>query len=1165
MGNLENICGTDQRRDVACYKDSYPTEYAKSNAVAFLLLDNGTRACTAWRVGPNNYMLTNKICLADQAGVNAAEVWFGYQKDNCVTNNSVGPETVISAQNFLISDQTLDFTLFTVNNFESISNYGYLDLDARSPVIEEEIYIPQHARVNSDGSYSELKKLSIESDLNTGNICRIDQIIKDAHGINTSIGYFCDADGFTYGAPILARSSHKVIAIHQNNSCTNKGILIEKIWPLVAPYLTPTVQFESASYETNENDTTVTIVVTRAGDSTVPISVDYKITGGSAVNGIDYTAMPNGTLNWDASDSSSRSIIITLIDDDIIEESETIQFELFNFTHVDGGDLNKTTLTINDDDVFDFCSLVDTDIPYNAVLEDSILINSSSQLRDLNVSIYASSDNVGDLTFTLEHAGTHITLINRPRNDIGDCTGGHFGVILDDEAIPNIQNDCHDNSNYIWEGRYQPSEPLKIFDDKNFDGIWTLTASDHTPSDSSKLYLWCLLPEIDKETVLKVNTDATLICPGSNTNITFQMSVFEDISAAQVYLAFDPAKLQVNSVTNNSGMKLVMEQNYDNTEGYIHFAVASLTGLSPPAGALFDLFTVNVTALSGNEGKTSLYFDPDNTFTISSQGELLPQIFSDVTLALACRVPYQVNLQSRPVPPHSSWETTLTFSGDVRGVDTANDVGRGELPEALSEGDYTLCVKGTHSLRNKINFSIPLPNGSMAIDLGLLQEGDIDDNNKVDLMDFVHILIDKNACIPEEKYNAKADLNADGCIDINDAQLLADNYGKKGESCAEETETLNRRRTRQQSQDIEGITLSIPTETTLGSTFNVPIQINASTLQPVGAASAYLNFDPDMLQVNEIIPGNQLDFRLQNRFDNGSGEIDFVAVLWDNPPAVDTFILATVNVTVLVEKGEQTFMLNTTTPRQTRVTFVSNNQITETAVESTEHIAPASCQLYVLHDNSQISTVDLTENHPVKPLDFDYQSYDIQAIAIHPRTHHIYAVSGTNTQNKGKIYQLDGQSGALFQIGNTNFYDIVQLAFSREGRLWAWATEEGLIEIDLTTGQGTSVMPTQASVPLDGLTLSQEKEALFFAAVQGDLWQYDKEIAALKQGCAHLPAQTTALEMLSNDLLLLATYQEGTVDIHVLNTSNCEEVMQVPAIELGKVKDIALSMDTCIQ
>lgn len=241
---IENIlaqstCGTNQRRDVACYQETNPAAFDKSNAVARLLIYDPSgfySFCTAWRVGVGANMLTNRHCLDSQTKVSASEAWFNYQNQTCAVS-SLGSTTKVMGNRLLTSDLVLDFALFTVNNPESIANFGYLDIDARAPVLGEQIYIPQHG----DGAP---KQFGIESDLNSGNVCRIDAAVLDGLDNGTDTGYVCDTAGGSSGSPVLASSSNKVIALHHfgNSSaptCTtpNQGVRMDLIWPRIEPYL----------------------------------------------------------------------------------------------------------------------------------------------------------------------------------------------------------------------------------------------------------------------------------------------------------------------------------------------------------------------------------------------------------------------------------------------------------------------------------------------------------------------------------------------------------------------------------------------------------------------------------------------------------------------------------------------------------------------------------------------------------------------------------------------------------------------------------------------------------------------------------------------------------------------------------------------------------------
>lgn len=224
--DVESTCSGNQRYDAACYEQSHPTEFERSHAVARLLMGNSL--CTTWRVSDDNRMMTNNHCTSTASGVASSEAWFNYQYTSC-NGNQLGSTTKVSGDQLLATDYTLDYTLFTVNNFSSIQSFGNLGLDVRMPIQDEEIYIPQHGSGNP-------KELAIESDANAGNICRIDVVSAYGRAAGTDTGYYCDTIGGSSGSPVLARSSHKVIALHHFGGCPNQGVLIDKIWPQISGF-----------------------------------------------------------------------------------------------------------------------------------------------------------------------------------------------------------------------------------------------------------------------------------------------------------------------------------------------------------------------------------------------------------------------------------------------------------------------------------------------------------------------------------------------------------------------------------------------------------------------------------------------------------------------------------------------------------------------------------------------------------------------------------------------------------------------------------------------------------------------------------------------------------------------------------------------------------------
>ena len=223
----ESICGIDERYPAACWEQSDPDDFDRSWPVARLLID-GSRSCTAWRVGPENFLLTNNHCVASQEELETVEVWFNYQASSCGSSLSEEPIKV-AAHTLFATHQVLDFTLFSVRDFTVIEPFGYLGLDVRDAMLGERIFIPQHG-------YGSPKQIAIESDMNPSGLCEVDDLHVDRYAPDTDIGYFCDSVGGSSGSPVLTGESGRAIALHHFGGCVNSGVKMSLIWPEISAF-----------------------------------------------------------------------------------------------------------------------------------------------------------------------------------------------------------------------------------------------------------------------------------------------------------------------------------------------------------------------------------------------------------------------------------------------------------------------------------------------------------------------------------------------------------------------------------------------------------------------------------------------------------------------------------------------------------------------------------------------------------------------------------------------------------------------------------------------------------------------------------------------------------------------------------------------------------------
>lgn len=224
ISELESTCGGSQRYNARCYRDSHPAAYDRSIPVALLITSSGEE-CTAWRVSASNRMFTAGHCVSGQDDLDGAEIWFQYRTQSCTGSTTIEPVKVTGGK-LLASDSTLDYALFTVDDFDRIAYLGYLGLDVREGARGEEIFIPQHG-------LGRPKQIAIESDMNTSGWCEIDEDDYDGYGNDTDIGYFCDTTTSSSGAPVVSGLTGRVIALHHLGGCFNAASKVALIWPQV--------------------------------------------------------------------------------------------------------------------------------------------------------------------------------------------------------------------------------------------------------------------------------------------------------------------------------------------------------------------------------------------------------------------------------------------------------------------------------------------------------------------------------------------------------------------------------------------------------------------------------------------------------------------------------------------------------------------------------------------------------------------------------------------------------------------------------------------------------------------------------------------------------------------------------------------------------------------
>lgn len=182
-----SVCGATDWKNAVCYNPSQM--YTKAKAVTRLHI-GANSACTGWLVGCAGHVFTNNHCIRNQADVNSTDFEFMGEGNNCNSNcdSWMGcPGTVWNGtKTFIQTDTNLDYTLIQLGGNPQ-DTYGYLQLRSSGPVLNEQIFIPQHP--NAWG-----KKIAESSDQDAGGKCKVTQLNSN-WCYAQDIRYNCDTAG----------------------------------------------------------------------------------------------------------------------------------------------------------------------------------------------------------------------------------------------------------------------------------------------------------------------------------------------------------------------------------------------------------------------------------------------------------------------------------------------------------------------------------------------------------------------------------------------------------------------------------------------------------------------------------------------------------------------------------------------------------------------------------------------------------------------------------------------------------------------------------------------------------------------------------------------------------------------------------------------------------
>lgn len=347
------------------------------------------------------------------------------------------------------------------------------------------------------------------------------------------------------------------------------------------------------------------------------------------------------------------------------------------------------------------------------------------------------------------------------------------------------------------------------------------------------------------------------------------------VDGASFFVNFDPTKFEVVKVTSDSSkFGTVLTNQYNNVAGTLDYTAGTMNNF--PTGE-FSIASVVMRAkvvgdnlpLTLNTSGTRI-----SVATFSSQAVITATSNSSISVANANMTLTGVqSLQGRPAGAHASRIIPVIIEvlpvGGTTPVATINtSIDSNSTFNAgvnLAPGTYDVRIKGTHTLRAKIA-SQALNNGANTLNFSVLLEGDVNNDNQITLFDWSAMVANYSKCVPIA--DANANLNEQGCVDLNDVTLLIANFGQStlavatdGHATGAQTASMN-------------VMLDKAT-VTKNDTFTATVWVD-STNATTTASQIGLRYDANLFDVLAVNAGETLGEVLLNNNDT-PGELRFAS------------------------------------------------------------------------------------------------------------------------------------------------------------------------------------------------------------------------------------------------------------------------------------------------
>jgi hypothetical protein len=320
---------------------------------------------------------------------------------------------------------------------------------------------------------------------------------------------------------------------------------------------------------------------------------------------------------------------------------------------------------------------------------------------------------------------------------------------------------------------------------------WKVVAQDnHGATTSGPLWDFTTVPEGVTPVNISMQPATMNVGVGEVFDLVIQAEAGDQpVSGTSAFIDFDPAYLEVQSVTPGASLSTVVQNTYNNTAGTIDYGAGKL-GEPFPTGT-FTVATIHFKALAISSPSTSITFStsvPRETRVDYAGNDVTGTITGATVFVSEATVDISVVLQGGSRPPEG-WEVPITIKFFSPGADVMTDTPIYEFNLTTTKSDgtatcqcagvmpgtYDITAVSEHTLIN-IRGNVIISGPSTTVDMGTLLEGNANDDSIINISDFGILAVSYMKTEGEPGYDARADFDRNGIINISDFGLLAVNY-----------------------------------------------------------------------------------------------------------------------------------------------------------------------------------------------------------------------------------------------------------------------------------------------------------------------------------------------------------------------------------------------------